>query len=149
MKKVICSAIFAGAMMFTASAGNNNIGAGLGTVIFEGHDGLVSQTLAATTNGICMNQLFAITSGTLGAEKPDSLWATNEMNKIIKGNMDKVAKDIATGKGETIDTLAAILKIEDKDAFSALLQANFDKIYTSEAITHEQVVANIMKVVNS
>ena len=69
MKKLAISVLLASASMAFADK-QSNVGIGLGTEIFKGHDGLMSQTAAATTNGIFGNQTFAITSGTLGAEKP-------------------------------------------------------------------------------
>ena len=38
-----------------------NCGCGLGVMVFEGQDGILSQTLAITTNGIFWNQFFGIT----------------------------------------------------------------------------------------
>ncbi len=50
---------------------------GIGTLIFEGKDGLLSQVCAGTTNGILGNQTFGITSGTLNCEK-FTAFASNE-----------------------------------------------------------------------
>ena len=60
------------------SAGNleSNVGVGVGTMIFKGKDGLCSQVCAATTNGIFMNQTFAISSGTLMLLRMTALLAT-------------------------------------------------------------------------
>ncbi|EDM24749.1 hypothetical protein LNTAR_02659, partial [Lentisphaera araneosa HTCC2155] len=111
--------------------------------------GLMSQTAAVTTNMIFCNGLFAITSGTLDAEKPDEFWAQEQMNIFIAGNMDNVAKDIAMGNGEAVDTIAAILKVEDKEAFKTQLQDNFANIYTTNEVTHTEVVSNIMDIAKS
>ena len=46
-----------------------NTGCGLGSMAFEGQNGLMSQTAAATTNGIFGNQTFGITSATLNCER--------------------------------------------------------------------------------
>ena len=40
----------------------DNCGCGLGTMIFDGNDGLISQIAAATTNGSFGNQTFGISS---------------------------------------------------------------------------------------
>ena len=151
MRKLSLSVVlFLGVSMISSvfAVDQKNVGAGLGTMLFQDHDGLLSHTLAATTNGICMNQLFAITSGTLGAEKPESI-VKNDMDNFMKFNMDKVAKDIATGEGESLETLAEIMKVENNDAFRSKLQKNFAKIYSSDDIDHHQVTKNIIEVVNS
>ena len=149
MKKLLFASMLLAGSSVCMAVPKHNVGSGLGTEIFKGHDGLVSQVCAATTNGICGNQTFAISSGTLGAEQHKELWAQKQMNEFIKGNMDKVAMSIAMGEGESVDTLADILEVSDREAFKAELQANFDKIYTSEEVTHFDVVTNIMTVVKS
>ena len=42
------------------AAGENNVGCGLGTKLFDGDSGLAPQVLAATTNGTLGNQTFGI-----------------------------------------------------------------------------------------
>jgi hypothetical protein len=53
-----------------------NTGCGLGTIVFEGQNGLVSQTFAVTTNGTFGNQTFGITSGTSNCEQYSTLRST-------------------------------------------------------------------------
>jgi len=146
MKKTIATLLILAAPLAYADK-QHNVGIGLGTEIFKGHDGLVSQTAAATTNGSFGNQTFAITSGTLGANKPAELWASKELKKFVEENMDGLAQDMAQGQGESLDAICSILQIEDKDAFNATLQENFGTIYTSGAISHNEVIGNMKSVV--
>jgi len=44
-------------------ADQKNTGYGLGFIVFEGQEGLVSQVCAATTNGTLANHTFGIISG--------------------------------------------------------------------------------------
>ncbi|WDE97875.1 DUF3015 family protein [Lentisphaera profundi] len=148
MKKFVSSILFFGAVSAFAVP-QDNVGVGVGTMIFKDSDGLMSQTAAVTTNHIFCNQTFAITSGTLDAEKPAEFWAQEQMNIFIAGNMDNVAKDIAMGEGEAVDTIAGILKVEDTEAFRAELQENFANIYTTNEVTHTEVVSNIMDIAKS
>ena len=143
MKKFIATALCLAAAT-TYAAPRENVGVGLGTIVFEDHDGLMSQTCAVTTNAIFCNGLFAITSGTLDAEKPAEFWAQEQMNIFIAGNMDNVAKDIAMGEGESVDTIASILKVEDTEALRTNLQDNFVSIYSKNDVTHTEVVSSIM-----
>ena len=129
------------------STPRDNVGTGLGTIIFDGNDGLVEQVLAATTNGSSGNQTFAITSGTSGAKPWSKLVMNEETNSFVKDNMDTLARDMARGSGESLDTLAELMgvKAADRAAFAKDIQANFTRIYTSAKITHEQVLENLDK----
>jgi len=123
----------------------NNVGCGLGSMVFEGQNGLASQTAAATTNGIFGNQTFGITSGTLECEQFQTFTMNEKVNVFVAENMDSLAKDIARGEGEYLDTMAGLMGM-DPDArpgFYALLQSNFSRIYTSPAVTPAEVLSNI------
>ncbi len=146
MKKTIATLLILAAPLAYADK-QHNVGIGLGTEIFRGHDGLASQVCAATTNGSFGNQTFAITTGTLGAKKPAELWASKQLNKFVEENMDGLAQDIAQGQGESLDAICSILQVEDQEAFNASLQNNFSEIYTSGAITHDEVIGNMKSVV--
>jgi hypothetical protein len=129
-----------------------NVGVGLGTLIFENvGDGLLSQTFAATTNGTFGNQTFAITTGTSGAKKWDKIVFNDKADTFVRDNMDVLARDISAGSGETVDALAELLAVPatDRPAFAAKLQANFGRIYTSAEVSHQQVLANIATVVKA
>ena len=132
-------------------ADQKNYGCGLGSMAFEGNDGLISQVSAATTNGTSSNQTFGITSGTSNCTQY-SEWTSNEkVNVFVTDNMDSLAKDIAKGKGEHLDTLASLMNVSQKDkaAFNARLQKNFSRIYTSNDVTAVEVIRNIEAVISS
>jgi len=98
--------------------------------------------LQATTNGTSGNQTFGITSGTFGCKK--TKFVMNERaEEFVASNMDQLAKEIAMGHGESVDTLAELLKVEDKAAFSSSLQANYNSIYTSKNAKMADVLDNI------
>ncbi|MEW6443605.1 MAG: DUF3015 domain-containing protein [bacterium] len=125
-----------------------NCGCGLGTMAFEGKNGLLFQVLAATTNGSFGNQTFGITSGTLECEQAPSFTSNEPLNRFVKDNMDDLAKDIAQGRGESLDTLAELMGIpaEERPLFYARLQTSFSEIFPSGTITHVDVLENIAKV---
>jgi hypothetical protein len=128
-----------------ALAGQTNTGCGIGTMIFEGKDGLVSQVFAATTNGTFGNQTFGITSGTLNCEKASTFISYERLNKFVGDNMDNLAMDMSKGSGEYLTTLAVLLDVPvaERPAFYGKLQANFSNIYTSDAVTHIDVLNNL------
>jgi hypothetical protein len=132
-------------------ADQKNYGCGLGSMAFEGNDGLISQVSAATTNGSSGNQTFGITSGTSNCTQY-SEWTSNEkVNVFVTDNMDSLAKDIAKGKGEHLETLASLMNIPQKDraAFNSKLQKNFSRIYTFGDVTAMEVIRNIEAVISS
>ena len=154
MKKIIVVAtvVIAVAAFVPASyAGQNNYGCGLGSLIFKGNDGLVSQTCAATTNGIFGNQTFGITSGTLNCAKFQGLVSNEKINIFVAENMDNLAKDIAKGNGEYLNTLAVLMEVKEGERSDLYkkLQSNFSKIYSSDQITHIDVINNIETVIKS
>jgi len=128
-----------------AFAGQSNYGCGLGSMVFKGNDGLISQTLAVTTNGIFGNQTFGITTGTSNCAKFSSLVSNEKINIFVADNMDSLATDIAKGNGEYLNTLAVLMEVPEKERtdFYKKLQMNFANIYTSREVTHDQVIKNI------
>jgi hypothetical protein len=60
-------------------------------------------------------------------------------------NMDKLARDMSVGHGESLETMANLMGIQeqDKEHFYTASQQNFDKIFSSEDVTAEQVLASL------
>jgi len=143
MKKVLVSlaAVVALGSSLMASP-NTQTGCGLGAVIIKDDSSAVLLALQATTNGIFMNQTFGITTGTLGCKK--TKFVMNERaEEFVASNMDTLAKEIAMGQGESIDTLAELMGIQDKEAFATALQTNYNKIYASKNVKMADVLDNI------
>ena len=114
----------------------DNTGCGWGTMLFNGQSGKANEILAVTTNGTLGNQTFGITTGTAGCEEGSTI-ASAEVRLFASANMDKLARDMAIGEGETLNSLAELMRIDqsDKPLFFTLTKANFDKIYVSEDVT--------------
>ena len=143
MKKILVSAVAVLALSTSViAAGNTQTGCGLGGQVIKQADSAVMYALQATTNGTSGNQTFGITSGTSGCKK--AKFVMNERaSEFVASNMDVLAKEIAVGHGESVDTLAELLSVEDKATFSASLQANYNKIYTSKNVKMSDVLDNI------
>ncbi len=143
MKKILVSAVAILALSTSVMATQNSqTGCGLGSVIIKDDSSAVLLALQATTNGISGNQTFGITSGTLGCKK--TKFVMNERaEEFVASNMDILAKEIAVGHGESIDTLAELLNVEDTATFSASLQSNYNSIYTSQKVEMSDVLDNI------
>ena len=143
MKKILLSVVAVVALTTSAMAGvNSQTGCGLGSLIIKDDSSAVMLALQATTNGTSGNQTFGITSGTLGCQK--TKFVMNERaEEFVASNMDILAKEIAVGHGESIDTLAELLNVEDTATFSAALQSNYNSIYTSKSVEMSDVLDNI------
>ena len=133
------------------AAPKDNVGCGLGYIIFKGKDGLLSQTCAATTNGTFGNQTFGITSGTSECEQYSTFTANDKLDKFVSDNMDNLAVDIARGQGEYLNTLAVLLEVPEGEraGFYTKLQTHFSDIYTADTVTYVDVIKNIEIVVTS
>ncbi len=150
MKKVVALVVLAAFMVFAGTAiaatlNQKNTGCGLGSLIFADQNGLASQTFAVTTNGTFGNGTFGITSGTSNCDRPANFSSNQKLQDFVADNMDNVARDIARGNGEYLNTLAVLAAVpEGKRAdFYSRLQANFSSIYTSDKVTHVDVLTNI------
>ena len=144
MKKILVSALAVVALSTSVMANvNSQTGCGLGAVIIKDDSTAVMLALQATTNTVLFaNQTFGITSGTLGCKKT-KLVMNERAEEFVASNMDILAKEIAVGHGESIDTLAELLNVEDKATFSASLQSNYNSIYTSQKVEMNDVLDNI------
>ncbi|WP_457745772.1 DUF3015 family protein [Sulfurimonas sp.] len=143
MKKLLVSLAAVAALSTAAFAGGNTqTGCGLGTMVIKSPDSAIMYALQATTNGTSGNQTFGITSGTLGCKK--AKFVMNERaSEFVASNMDTLAKEISVGHGESLDTLAELLDVADKATFASALQANYNKIYSSESVEMSDVLDNI------
>ena len=143
MKKILVSAV---AVLALATAGvasvNDQTGCGLGAVIIKDDSSAVLLALQATTNGTSANQTFGITSGTLGCKKT-KLVMNERAEEFVASNMDQLASEIAQGHGESVDTLAELLNVQDKEGFASALQANYNNIYASQNAKMSDVLDNI------
>ena len=139
MKKSLILALSISFAVFITTAGvyagqaRDNCGCGLGTVLWgdKADNNVLSQSLQATTNGSSGTQTFGITSGTLECEQPSKVAASEKLIEFVYANMDNLAGDIASGKGESLDTLAELMGVPSKDCneFYVTLQNNFEYIF--------------------
>lgn len=123
-------------------------GCGLGSLVFGSEAGPV-QILAATTNGTFGSQTFGITTGTSNCSKQPKFASNERLNEFVLANMDNLAKDIAMGHGESLETLAELIGIsaDKRPSAYAKLQANFSNIFTSEKVEVADVIDNVVAVI--
>jgi len=125
----------------------SNTGCGLGTVLWgsESDGSVISQSLQATTNGTFGNQTFGITSGTLGCDQPANIIKNDRLLAFTADNLDLLARDIAAGRGETLDTVAELMDVPaaERLTFNSALQGNFDRIFVTGTETAGVVLDRI------
>jgi len=124
MKKLLVMAVLC---LSTSSvfAAHGPAGCGLGSMLFEGKEGLVFNVLAATFNGSSGNQTFGMSTGTLGCE--DAQTAKVSSVSFIEGNTVALSNDVARGQGETLNAYLNIIKKDN--ANTAMLKKNFSSIF--------------------
>lgn len=142
MKKKIVLAALAAAI-YAGGVQAENTGCGLGTMVWEGQQGLAPQVLAVTTNGTLGNQTFGITFGTLGCTKDGVVGASQKVAMFTGSNLDALARDMSVGAGESLEVLATLMGIEeaDKQAFFAVTRESYERIFPAADVTAEDVLA--------
>ena len=150
MRKILAGLIGAAIVSTPSLAVNKeNVGCGLGYMLFkDAPDSTLFEVLAVTTNGISGNQTFGITTGTLECKQPEKIVKNDRLFKFVSENMDNLAADIASGQGETLETVSELMNIpqDKKSLFFSKLQENFDKIYTSENVQSAEVIDKIVEI---
>lgn len=136
--------ILVGAVLAISSsvAMADNVGScGWGSKLFDGQSGMAAQVMAVTTNGTLGNQTFGITSGTSGCTQDGTVSSSWKTAMFIDGNKNALARDTASGQGETLDTLAQLIGVEasDRQAFTSLTQKNFARIFPSSDVTAAEI----------
>jgi len=142
---MLVSSAFATAKSSTGKA-RKNVGCGLGTMLFQNNadESSLLQAFQATTNSTSGNQTFGVTTGTSECDQPSAFVKNDRLNEFVVANMDNLAKEIAMGRGETLDAFAELLQIptEKRAEFYQKMQTNFAKIFTSENVVLANVVDN-------
>ncbi len=126
---------------------DSEIGCGLGTQLWEGESGLAPRVLGATTNGTSGNQTFGITSGTLGCSSEGVITASARTSMFASANIDRLAREMAMGGGESVDTLAYLLGVSNADtpAFRSMTQRHFSEIFSHDETTAGDMLATISR----
>jgi len=129
------------ASMSTGASADQDVGCGLGSILWAGQSGLVPKVLAATTNGI-FGQTFAISTGTLGCQQSGVISSRVRLTMYTGSNIEKLARDMSVGQGESLNVLADLMGVPetDKPAFFQAARDNFGTIFAPENVTAGQVL---------
>ncbi|MBI3804061.1 MAG: DUF3015 family protein [Nitrospirae bacterium] len=149
MKKLMLAIV--GILMFSPTvfaAGYGEAGCGLGSLIFGSTPGFV-QIFAATTNASTYSQGFGITSGTSNCDAKGFDVSQVEQEKFVAHNFSGLAKEMATGEGEQLATLAGMLGCPSvkQTQFNATAQRNYGAIYASDTTSPTEMLTAVKAVV--
>src|SRR5512139_1001375 len=132
---VAASLMIAGAV-FAAGQSQSNTGCGLGTMIFRNsaQDTTLLQIIQLSLNDLGVLILvptFGITFGTAECRQPKYFASSERANEFMAANMDNLAREIAQGRGESLDAFAELMGVptEKRPDFYMQLQSNFARIY--------------------
>lgn len=150
-RTLITVALVAGSSQAMAeAAGGNNCG--WGQMLFEGKSGTPVHVLAITTNGSTGNNTFGVSSGTNGCSGNGKLvYGGKEWMGADMAFMNEFTEDAAKGHGDALTAVAVNIGIEQEDraVFAEAMHQNFSTIFTSEKVTAEEVLANMVKVMKA
>jgi len=133
MKKLVILAAVGLSLGFASSgfaAGYGAAGCGFGGETIK-ENKILPQLGAWFLNGILYNQTFGLTSGTSGCGDSGLVLAENEQEKFVESNYDTLAKEMASGEGESLSTLAGLLGCGKSEAhlFGSFTQTHYASIF--------------------
>ena len=146
MKKLLAIALLA--TTANVATADQDIGCGLGSMIMFGQSGPNFKALGATTNGTFGNQTFGITTGTLGCQTNGAITSRARLGMFTGSNLDRLARDMSVGQGETLNVLADLMGVKDADKahFFQATRTNFGKIFAPENETAGEILAALEQV---
>lgn len=126
-----------------AEDGYGMAGCGLGSMLFGAKAGFV-QVFAATTNNTSGSQTFGISSGTSNCDKGPG--GSASAKAFVEVNREALAKDVARGQGETLQSLVAIAGCVDAAAVGRRLQGEFATVFPDAAVPSADVANSVVGV---
>ena len=141
MRSIIAAAMLAVILPAGAALADNDVGCGVGTEIWKGQKGLGPKLLALITNNV-MFQSVSITFGVMNCNGQNTVSADAELRRFAADQFDRIAREMATGGGESVDALAHLMGVaaQDRSAFAALAQAEFGTLFASDHTTSGEML---------
>ena len=147
MRKVplLVAVLFSLSMASSAmAAGYGAAGCGLGGLVIN-ENKILHQIGATFLNGISSNQTFAMSTGTLGCADDGLVLAQAEQEAFVEHNYFDLAKEMASGKGEDLTTLASLLGCSGESiaTFSDFTQGSYPSIFVNEGTTPSEMLGHL------
>ena len=143
--RACAAALAAAAWISSGAAADETIGCGLGTQVWQGEESVAFQLLAFSTNATSSTQPLGISSETSGCTRGGVIMAAHRLPMFAGANLDRLARDMAHGEGEALETLAGLLGIPEaeRDAFRRLTKQNFAALFPSQDATAGGMLATL------
>jgi hypothetical protein len=144
MKRALVLTALLIAMPMSAAKADNDVGCGVGTMIWEGNSGVGFKLMASFTNSFAF-QSISVTFGLLNCDGQGMVTANAGSRHFASTNLDRIARDSAVGGGESLDALAALYRVDtaDRAIFAALAQDHFDELFSSDHVTSDEVIETL------
>jgi len=145
MTKAVFLAVVLIMAPMSAAKADNDVGCGVGTLIWEGKTGLPFKLMASSTNGMLF-QSVSITFGMINcSDGTGTVTASARTRHFAALSFDNIARDIALGGGESFDTLSTLLEVDivDRPALARLAQTHFDELFPSEHVTSNEMLVTL------
>lgn len=143
-KAILLAMVLIVAPVTTAKA-DNDIGCGVGTLVFEGQSGAIKKLVASWLNGVTM-QSISITFGLVNCGSlSDTITASAATRHYAATSLDHLAHDAALGGGESLDALAALLEVDatERAAFGAFAQSHYDALFPTATVTSDEMLETL------
>ncbi len=127
-------------------------GCGLGSEIFKsGSKNVSSQTMASTTNQFLFNQMFGLSSGTVGCTNSGHFAQSDRAALFANLNFDNLSQEMAQGGGEHLASLATLLGVPAKQqpAFFAMTQEKYTTLVQSGETSPRAMLASLQEAMAS
>jgi hypothetical protein len=117
-------------------------GCGLGSIIFTKNEA-GPQILAATTNGTSGNQTFGISFGTSNCTASGLVRKDSEQEIFVHLNYDALEREVVSGKGEKLSTLASMMGCSSSKEFGSVAKSNYGKLFAKSEPNPSQMLASL------
>jgi hypothetical protein len=123
-------------------------GCGLGYMLFgqENPSNRALQVVALTTNVVTsVNQVFGITSGTLGCTQDGLIALNKELEVYAEVNLSNLSIEMAQGGGEYVTAFASLLGAKDaaRPALLTFFQERYEVLFPSPDTTAAQMLETL------
>lgn len=115
----------------TKAAPKGMAGCGVGQFVIQENN--IMQIFAATTNGTVTNQSLGITFGTIGCTPGGAAYIEHQQEVFVAVNFENLEKEMAAGKGESVDAFSNLLGCKSSSAFGAMSRENYDSFFGAQA----------------
>lgn len=136
-------------LVSSAAFAAGDAGCGLGSIVMQRNSKL-SQTLAATTNGTLLSQVFGITSGTSNCSSSQLVYNEHEAAKFAEANIEGLRVDFARGEGENLVAFSQLMGCGSSSTeFGQMTRAHYGEIFSSGSVGTVELIQNVKKQIQS